>query len=306
MQPDNTDLMVIVDLEKALAKDPKNNLELQKWDRLKVYTREEVAWTGQRKIYVSGSVKHPGIYDYSKNMHVSDLLRKAGGPTPDAELEKAHLLHHHDDGPFTHEYVNVAAAVKGDANKDPQVFDSDRLILYSVNQAEFTPEHQVDIKGEVVTPGSYPRFAGMKVSDLLAMAGGFKPSATNSVVLAHARTVADGPNTKVVTIAFNAQRQCAPQEDAELQDGDVVSVQGVGGYEPDVQSFTVTGAVNKPGVIFLKSKNMRLSDAIQRSGRTATGSVSSRLGVLPQSADAGDDRTARPGAEPREPERPAQ
>ena len=265
-QPDNTDLLVVIDLEKALARDPKANLDLQKWDRLKVYTRDEVAWTGRRKVTVDGAVKKPGVYDVSKNMKVSDLLRMAGGPTPDAELEKAHLFHQHDDGPPTHEYVNVAAAVKGDLNRDPEVMDSDRLILFTVEQASFTPDHRVDVKGEVVNPGRYPRWEGMKVSELIALAGGFKPSAGDQVQLAHARRVADAPNTKVVSINFDKAGRCAAAADVSLDDGDVVSVKAVGGYSPEVQSFTVTGAVKNPGVIFLKSKDMRLSDAIREAG----------------------------------------
>jgi protein involved in polysaccharide export with SLBB domain len=265
-QPDNTDLLIGVDLNKALAKDPSQNLELQKWDRLKVYTREEVAWTGRRKVYVDGAVKRPGVYDVSKNMHVSDLLRMANGPTPDADLERAHLFHHHDDGPNTHEYVNVAAAVKGDPNKDPEVFDSDRLILYTASQSAFTPDHRVDIKGEVAHEGRYERFEGMRLSDLLNIAGGFKPSAVNQVSLAHARRVADASAAKVVTINFDQSGHCAAQDDVALEDGDVVAVQALGGYEPEVQSIMVGGAVNKPGPVFLKGKNMRLSDAIKEAG----------------------------------------
>jgi len=265
-QKDNTDLLIPIDLEKALANDPNFNLPLQKWDRLKVYTRDDVAWTGRRTVVVDGAVKRPGVYEYSKNMHVDDLLRAAGGPTPDADLENAHLFHHHDDGPDNHEFVNIAAAIKRDPNKNPEVMDSDRLILLTVQQSTFTPDHQVSIKGEVVNPGKYPRFKGMKVSDLLAFAGGFRPSANNQVVLAHARRVADSSTTKVVSINFDTSGRCAAAEDVPLEDGDVISVQGVGGFQPEVQSITVSGSVNKPGVIFLTKKDMRLSDAIREAG----------------------------------------
>src|SRR5262249_6384843 len=172
--PDNTDSLTIIDLEKALAHDPKHDLPLQKWDRIKVYAREEVAWTGYRRVVVDGAVKRPGIYSVSKNMHVSDLLQMAGGPTPDADLEKAHLLHRHDDGPPTHEYVNISAALRGDAGKDPEIQDNDIFAVLRTDQSQYTPEHIVAIKGEVVGPGVYPRFAGMKVSDLIGLAGGFK------------------------------------------------------------------------------------------------------------------------------------
>lgn len=276
-QTDNTDLLILVDLDKAGTHDPNSDITLEKWDRLRVYTREEVAWIGYRKVNIEGAVQKQGIYPVSRNMRVSDLLRMSGGPTPDAELEKAFLLHRHDDGPNTLEYVNISAALHGDAQKDVLILDNDRLIIYTVNQSQFTPEHRARIEGEVVNPGAYPRFTGMRVSDLLAFSGGFKPNASASVSLAHARRVVDGvplaPNNgrdassaSVITIPFDANRQVDPKLDAELEDGDVLSVKGIGGYEPDVQTVIVNGAVNSPGVIFLTSKNTRLSDAIKQAG----------------------------------------
>ena len=65
----------------------------------------------------------------------------------------------------------------------------------------------------MVSEGRYPRYAGMKVSELLLVAGGFKPSANNQITLAHARRVADSPTTKVVTINFDRSGHCAAVDD---------------------------------------------------------------------------------------------
>lgn len=270
-QKDNSYELVVIDLEKALANDPKHNLPLHKWDKLRVYTREEVAWTGRRRVTVEGAVKRPGVYEATKNMRVSDLLRLAGGPTPDADMERAHLLHHRDDAPYQHEYVNIGAVTRGDTQKDALVFDNDRLIVYRVNESIYTPEHRVDIKGEVVNPGRYPRFQGMRVSDLLNFSGGLKPSAAGTVVVANARRVPDEskPLTmKLVKLQTNGKIDA--QDDVELKDGDVLSVQAVGGFQPEVQAVTVMGAVQRPGTVFLSSKQMRLSDALREAGGLRT------------------------------------
>ncbi|HLK56098.1 MAG TPA: SLBB domain-containing protein, partial [Chthonomonadaceae bacterium] len=138
-QPDNTDAMKRIDLVKALAHDPENDVVLTKWDRIKVYTRDEVAWTGHRIVTVNGAVKKYGTYTHSQNMRVSDLLRMAGGPMPDAYLERAILIHQHDDGPPSLEYVNLNAVIKGDKDKDLLLQDNDNLAVYAVGQAQFTP-----------------------------------------------------------------------------------------------------------------------------------------------------------------------
>ena len=75
---DNTTTLITVDLTKALLKDPKENMEVKRWDRLKLYTRQEIAFTGFRKVEVRGAVQYPGIYERSRNMHIADILRQVG------------------------------------------------------------------------------------------------------------------------------------------------------------------------------------------------------------------------------------
>jgi polysaccharide biosynthesis/export protein len=266
--PDNTSTLIPIDLEKALAHDPKADVPLTKWDRLKVYTREEVAWTGRRTVSVRGAVQRPGMYNQSGNMRVSDLLRMAGGPTPDAYMDRAILLHQNGDGTYDMEYVSLAAAARPESDKDPMLKDNDVLAIYKTGEAQFEPERVVTIRGEVVSPGPYPRSQGMKLSDLLNMAGGFKPNAFTSVSVAHARRVVDSGDKplQIVSVTFDDKGRCAPQDDVRLEDGDVITVQGLGGYVEKVQIVNVQGAVNKPGPIILTSKTMRMSDAIKQAG----------------------------------------
>ena len=70
----------------------------------------------------------------------------------------------------------------------------------------------------------------MKLSDLVQLSGGFQPGAGSSVSVAHARKVIDAPDAslKKVTVLFDSQRRCRPEDDMRLEDGDVVTVQGTG------------------------------------------------------------------------------
>lgn len=267
--PDNTTTLVTVDLTKVLTKDPKENMELKRWDRLKLYTRQQIAFTGFRKVEVRGAVQYPGIYERSKNMHVADILRQVGGPTPDAFLENAILMHQYGDGKTKYEEINISEALKDNPKHNVMIEDNDLLSLYKVGEAKFVPDGIVHIKGFVNAPGIYKRGEGMKLSQLLRIAGGFTPKAGSEVTVAHARRVLDGVNadfSKKVTIAFDSQGRCAPHDDVVLDDGDVVTIQGTGGFVDKVPTITVKGAVNKPGPIVLTSKNMRLSDAIKEAG----------------------------------------
>lgn len=275
--PDNTLTLVPIDLEKALAGDPAANVSLTRWDRLKIYARGDVAWTGKREVTVKGAVQRPGVYTRSTNMTVRDLLLAAGGPTPDAYLERATLLRQRGDGSFRYEYVKV-----NDAVQNLPLEDNDVLALYKVGEAKFTADRVVTILGEVVTPGPYPRGDGMKLSELVQLAGGLKPGAGSRVTVAKARRNAADNGTAVVDVNSNgtpvaltdtiqvtldSQGRC-PTADADvtLDDGDVVTIQGTGGFRDRVQTVTIRGAVNRPGPVVIRTNGMRLSDALREAG----------------------------------------
>ena len=267
--PNNTTTLVPIDIEKALANDPKENITLEKWDRLKLYTRQEVAFTGLRKMEVRGAVQRPGVYERSENVHVSDLLMQAGGPSPEAYWDRAVLLHQRGDGTFAYDTINLNEAFRHNPKSDVLIEDNDVLAVYNVNEANFTPEHVVSILGQVVTPGIYPRGEGMKLTDMLKLSGGFRPGAGGSVTVAHARQVMNAKNnaqTITVVVNFNNRGMCAPQDDVTLDDGDVVTVQGDGAFVNEVQKITIEGAVGKTGPIIINRKGMRLSEAIALAG----------------------------------------
>jgi len=265
--PDTTTTLLVVDLDKALAHDPQNDLVLQKWDQLKVYTRDEVAYLGRRFVTVKGAVQKEGIYPVSRNMHVSDLLRAAGGPTPDATLDKAFLIHQPDNAAPISVPVNLRAINNGDKSQDVEIQDNDQLLVYNVRQTQFVPDHIVQIVGQVVTPGNYARTQNMKLSELIAFAGGYLPGASQEVRVGHARHSADDPSDRTVKlINLQAGRLISPQDDVVLQDGDVVSVPGIGGFLPAVQKVLVRGAVHTPGYVIITSKNMHLTEALKQAG----------------------------------------
>jgi len=265
--PDTTTTLLVVDLDKALAHDPQNDLVLQKWDQLKVFTRDEVAYLGRRYVTIKGAVQKEGIYPVSRNMHVSDLLREAGGPTSDATLDQAFLIHQPDNAAPISVQVNLRAAMHRETGQDPEIQDNDQLLIYNVRQTQFVPDHLVQIVGEVVTPGNYPRTQEMKLSELIRFAGGYLPGAGQEVRVGHARHSADDPpDRNMKLIHLEAGRLVSPQDDIVLQDGDVVSVPGVGGFLPNVQKVFVRGAVHTPGYIILTNKNTHLTEALKQAG----------------------------------------
>lgn len=73
-----------IDLSKAMAEDPKNNLPLEVNDYLIVRAVPE--WQLYRKVSISGEVRYPGAYTINKGERLSSLIERAGG-----FIDKAYL-----------------------------------------------------------------------------------------------------------------------------------------------------------------------------------------------------------------------
>jgi protein involved in polysaccharide export with SLBB domain len=76
-----------IDLEKALAKDPTQDIELQDYDHLIVRLIPQLEF--DRIAIITGEVRFPGVYPISKGDTLSSLIERAGGFTDRAYLRGA-------------------------------------------------------------------------------------------------------------------------------------------------------------------------------------------------------------------------
>ena len=82
----NTTILVI-DLRRALAGDPAQNLLIQDQDQLMVRPMPDLQ--EQRDITLAGEIRSPGVYAARKGERLSSILKRAGGFTKDAFLRGA-------------------------------------------------------------------------------------------------------------------------------------------------------------------------------------------------------------------------
>lgn len=118
--------------------------------------------------------------------------------------------------------------------------------------------HLVNVLGQVGRPGRYPlEMAGMRLSDLLAMAGGTTGAASDVVVVTGTR---DGKafRTELDLPALFAETDRA--QDIEIRNGDSIWVDRV-------RTFYVYGEVQRPGAMRLE-RGMTLMQALAASGGT--------------------------------------
>ncbi len=79
--------MFMIDLKKAMADDPNNNVPLQMNDY--IFLRSVPEWNLYRTVTIAGEVRYPGAYTIKKGETLSSLIDRAGGFTDRAYLRGA-------------------------------------------------------------------------------------------------------------------------------------------------------------------------------------------------------------------------
>ncbi len=222
-----------------------------------------IAPYSERVIYLEGHVVRPGRHPYREGMHLSDVLKSYQDllPEPAAQGEIIRLV-----PPDLHAQTiefDVPEALIGNSNLSLQPFDTIRILgRYEVDAPK------VDVRGEVLRPGSYPLSEGMTASQLVRMAGGFKRDALLDRADLMSYRVING--TKVESQRTDvrigdAVRRADSTADSELKAGDVLTIHQITGWNDIGASITVEGEVAHPGSYGFQDGE-HLSDVLRRAG----------------------------------------
>jgi protein involved in polysaccharide export with SLBB domain len=79
--------ILTINLDAALQEDLQHNILLEEDDHL--FVRQIPKWYIDKTVSISGEVKFPGAYTFHKGEHLSSVLERAGGFTPEAYLPAA-------------------------------------------------------------------------------------------------------------------------------------------------------------------------------------------------------------------------
>ena len=233
----------------------------------------------RQRVEISGEVMRPALYELAPDgaERLSDLVNLAGGFTDLAFRRKVELSRMQPDGSRLVSYLDwsarqaagdsaglFAAAAPGPADSltNPLLANNDRIRVYSV--AEQTPHQVVTIHGEVNRPGIYDWAQGMRLSDLILMAG----SLTRSAWLLNAEVAQVDPNRPPQVRQIDLERLMKGGEDSLdvlLGADDQVFIRRIPDWRvgPLVE---VRGEVQFPGYYPIVDDSTRLSEVMQACG----------------------------------------
>ena len=276
----HTDVFYI-DLNKAMKGDVHENLELESWDSLRIFSWQEVL-ANPDSVRVEGMAKNPGTYPIYGSYTLYNVVNDYVGLSdtlfrPKVYLQRADLVRLNADR-YTSRIIpfNLWDLFKNRTN-DTLLLAGDRVVIYPINAVQFTDRY-VDISGSVKTPGRYRLSENMTVLDLLIEAGGYAEDASTDqaeISRLERKGLARDSLTRILFAPipdfFDPQaltREKINQYRAtsfKLQHRDQVFIRS----NPDYifqQSVTISGEVEHPGSYVLTRLNEHLSDVVKRTG----------------------------------------
>jgi len=181
-----------------------------------------------RRFTVVGEVRKPGTYDFRELPTLWDVILRAGGETPLADLSAVQIRRDPEGGGPA---ITLTADLSGGLNDIPEgtlpvLRPGDNVVLPSL-ESNYVAGDQIQVIGSVRSPGIYPLRVAGTVVEAISVSGGTLDNA-NMKDVRLARRTPDG----TVVYKLNMDKYLSggyPDVDVELQPGDTVSIPKGGG-----------------------------------------------------------------------------
>jgi protein involved in polysaccharide export with SLBB domain len=216
------------------------------------------------RVVLLGSVYRPDVYELTAGLTLSQLLKSAQGLKPEAYMERGYINRTLPNLEKTQISFNPTEILNGQS--DIPLFREDTVVI--MNREAFIPSQKVTISGYVRRPSIITYRKGLKLADVLAMAGGFADEAADHhveisrVIKNESDSVA---NQQVNTFVVDMSSKVAAANDIELEPLDVVNVPRLVNYR-SLGNVVVKGEVLFPGDYPVQRRNETALDFLQRAG----------------------------------------
>ncbi len=206
-----------IDYSSASGSQSAQAFSLRNEDEVYIYSKLEQIH--ERKVAIFGEIRKPGAYELEDNMHLSDLILKAGNLTRKAYRLEAEVAKVDPGQPTRILKVNLGDmdtssghnGFGGDSRTDIALEEDDQVFVRRI--PEWEVGLMVEVRGEARFPGHYSIVKDSTyLSDVLSKAGGF----TDEAFLQEAFVIR--PSTRVrFDKEFERLREMKREEMSELE-----------------------------------------------------------------------------------------
>lgn len=206
-------------------------------------------------IAINGSVKNPAIYELREEKTLKEIIEMAGGLSDVAYKGRVQIKRVVDG----QRQIVFEDSIDNSLNK--QINPADIVEIFAIH----SDKRIVKINGAIHRPGDYGFSTGMRVKNLLDLAGGLTYYAYKEVAeLTRVYPTNIGPKTEKIYINLQKALADDPNHNIELQQDDYLFVRAVPEWDLYKQ-VTIKGEVKFPGVYTIK-KGEKLSSLLERAG----------------------------------------
>ena len=239
----NNKLYKTLDFYSFLQNGLSDNIRLEDQDVLNITVYK-------KRIGIKGEIKRPALYELTEGETLADLIKYAGGYTPQAYQGVVKVDQIND---LQHQVKDVASNML--ANYLPNSGD-----VVEITEVSSRYTNRITLEGSVYQPGTYELTAGLTLSELLKKAQGLKPEAYTERGIIN-RTLT---NLEKIAIPFKPIDVLGGMGDVPLMREDSVVIFDRSAFITE-QKVVVDGYVRKP-VIITYRKGLTLADAIAQAG----------------------------------------
>lgn len=262
---------VIIDVDLTEIIERNIGFALENGDVVKIRTIPERL---ERFAEVEGAVEFPGKYQLDASTTVTDLLGR-GILREDSRTDVVFLMRTNPDETVQLVKLNVDAIAAGD-EEDVVLRRRDRIFVLS--RVSYTDNYQVTVSGAVRAPRSDEFETGLTVADLVTLANGLRPDASDFAYLTRTDLTNSDSISYIRLDIREAVNNPASEENLELQPKDRLIVQSTTEFTDEFQ-VSVEGAVRQPGQ-FQYAPTLSLQDVLTLAGGLQISAASNRVDIF--------------------------
>jgi len=217
----------------------------------------------QNQVEVEGDLNNTGIFEFTANETLSDIINYAGGFTSTAYRSKITI----DRISGINRTILVVDSAEYSTIK---LNAGDRISVTSIVDKYV---NRVKIEGAVYKPGFYQLEDGMKLSDLIAKAEGLRPDFYKG----RGNIIRQNADLSLKNVSLDLAELMASNLQVELQNEDIVTIPSISDIELD-RTVSIKGEIRKPGS-YVYTDSLTVEDLIGLAGGFTIGAERSFVEV---------------------------